>query len=86
MNDQSSRETVYFKKAACAQTRRGLCPWTPTSSSRAPYLSLPAKAESLLIPPLLLSQRGPLHWARVGPPEKAGENFLISRNTWFSTH
>ncbi len=38
------------------------------SSSQAPYPSLPAKAESSLIPLLLLSPCNPLRWACTGPP------------------
>ncbi len=35
------------------------------SSSRASYPSLPAEAESSLIPPLLLSKSNPLRWASI---------------------
>ncbi len=57
----------------------GALPLDPASSSRAPYPSLPVKAESSLIPPLLLSQRGPLRWARVGTPEKDGRKLYFAR-------
>jgi hypothetical protein len=38
-----------------------------TSSSQTPYRSLPAKAESSLIPLLVLSPADPLRWALPGP-------------------
>ena len=42
--------------------------WARSSSSQSPYPSLPACAESSLIPMLVLSPRKPLRWVFAGAP------------------
>ena len=43
--------------------------WARSSSSQSPYPSLPAYAESSLIPMLVLSPRKPLRWVFAGAPD-----------------
>ena len=57
--------------------------WARASSSQSPYPSLPAGAESSLIPTLVLSPRKPLRWVFAGAPVLLKFSAVRPRRTAF---